>query len=933
MTERTLTDATAKAIEQALNIARDNGHSTADPLHLAVVLFQGDDSIGARVCTRVSGDAQVDASVIRRNLQKALLKKPSQTPAPLQASLSNALSQLLQRASKQAKANGDALLALDHLLMALYDDKEMSKTLQDSGLNKKVAQTTVEDLRGGRKVTSASAEEQYEALEKYGVDLVKEAEEGRLDPVVGRDEEIRRVIQILSRRTKNNPCLVGEPGTGKTAIVEGLARRIVEGDVPETLKGVSLRTLDMGALVAGAKYRGEFEERLRAVLDEVKRANGKIVLFVDEIHLVLGAGKTDGAMDAANLLKPMLARGELRMVGATTIEEYRKHIEKDAAFERRFQTVTVNEPGVMDTISMLRGLTDRYEAHHGVRISDAAVVAAAELSHKYINHRFNPDKSIDLIDEAAATKRTALDSRPEKIDQLERRILQMEIEATALGREKDKASKKRKESIQQEVANLKEELAPLNAKWEADRGRAEELKEIKEKLTTLEAKAAQAQRMGDYEKVADLRYGAIPDLKAHLARIEKEEDERKAKAAGDTVGMLDETITAEDIAEVISRWTGIPVARLSQTERERLLKLDKRLMQRVIGQESAIQQVTDCILRSKAGLSRPNQPTGSFLFLGSTGVGKTELAKALFSELYDGDERHLVRIDMSEYTESHSVARLVGAPPGYVGHDEGGQLTEAVRRRPYTVVLFDEVEKAHPQVLTLLLQVLDEGRLTDSKGRTVDFTNAVIILTSNLGAEYLLNVTTSADDTDATNAQLQEAAHTAALRKVQASFPPEFLNRLSAIVMFNALGTSQLEQIVQKAMIGVKRRLATRGIRVILESSGAQAVLAASYDPSYGARPVERYLENTVVTTLSRMLISGELVGGTTVHIEAVPLKKNKDEDDDDSHDSLDDCNVPVTKKARSMLHFRVEHDEDNVEMITDTTDDGPSESWEEMED
>merc|ERR1711959_530772 len=727
-----------------------------------------------------------------------------------------------------------------------------------------------------------------------------EAAEGRLDPVIGRDEEIRRMVQILSRRTKNNPVLVGEPGTGKTAVVEGLARRIVEGDVPETLKGVSLRTLDFGALVAGAKYRGEFEERLRAVLDEIKNAEGKMVVFVDEIHLVLGARKTDGAMDAANLLKPMLARGELRMIGATTNDEYRQHIEKDTAFERRFQKVAVQEPSVENTVSMLRGLVGRYEAHHGVRIADAALVAAAELSSKYITNRYNPDKSIDLMDEAAATKRTTLDSRPVKIDQLERRILQLEIEATALKREKDSASTKREKSIREEISNLKELVAPLNAKWEAERGRADELKEIKEKLETLEAKALQAERVGDYEKAADLKYGAIPDLKAHLAKMEREEAERRANrnknASGegdDDESILDEVVTPEDSAGVISRWTGIPVSKLSQTDRERLLKLDQRLQSRVIGQDPAIKEVTDAILRSKAGLARENQPTGSFLFLGPTGVGKTELSKALFSELYDGDERHLVRIDMSEYQEQHSVARLIGAPPGYVGHDEGGQLTEAVRKKPYTVVLLDEVEKAHPRVLTILLQVLDEGRLTDSKGRTVDFTNTVIILTSNVGAEFLLGLTENSTE-DQT-----EFAHERVMDRVRNSFAPEFLNRLSAIVMFNSLGVDQLEKVVQKAMKGVKRRLATRGVKVHLESSGVRAILEASYDPSFGARPVERYLEGAVVTTLSRMLISGELTSGTIVHIEA------------------GNTSSPIAKKPRNTttmrgddnLQYRVEHD------------------------
>jgi ATP-dependent Clp protease ATP-binding subunit ClpB len=887
MTERTLTDATSKVIEEALAVARDNGNSTAEPIHLAAVLFQGDESIGARVCTRAP---TIDINLVRRQLQQHLLKMPSQTPAPIEATFSSYLSQLFQRAKKAAAANGDALVALDHVFMALYDVPQVQGAFQEAGLTRKIAQAAVDDLRGGRKVTTASAEEHYEALEKYGINLLKLAEAGKLDPVIGRDEEIRRLVQILSRRTKNNPVLVGEPGTGKTSIVEGLARRIVEGDVPETIKGCSLRTLDMGALVAGAKYRGEFEERLRAVLDEVKQAEGKIILFIDEIHTVVGAGAAEGSMDASNLLKPMLARGELRMIGATTLEEYRKHIEKDKALERRFQQVLVEEPGVTDTISMLRGLTDRYEAHHGVRISDAALVSAAQLSDRYITHRFNPDKAIDLIDEAAARKRTTLDSRPERIDKLERQILQLEIEATALGREKDKASNKRRSTIQEEIDNLKEELRPLSEKWQADRGRADELKLIKEKMTTLESKAASAERMGDYEMAVDLKYGAIPDLQGHLKKIEREEAERKAQAklSEDEESMISEVVTPQDIAEVISRWTGIPVARLSQTDRERLLKLDERLRERVIGQETALQEVTDCILRSKAGLSRPSQPTGSFLFLGPTGVGKTETAKALFSELYDGDERHLVRIDMSEYTEQHSVARLVGAPPGYIGHDEGGQLTEAVRRRPYTVVLFDEVEKAHPRVLTLMLQILDEGRLTDSKGRTVDFTNTVIILTSNVGAEFLLNLTEDSDK--------KEAAQNAVMAQVQGRFPPEFLNRLSAIVMFNSLGPSQLEKIVQKSMKGVRKRLAAQGVRVILETNGVKAILAASYNPNYGARPVERYLESTVVTALSRMLISGELTSGSVVRIEAIEGVEE---------DSFDDVSFPLQKKAR--LRYIVE--------------------------
>ncbi|VEU38325.1 unnamed protein product [Pseudo-nitzschia multistriata] len=868
-------------------------------MHLAAVLFNGDDSIGARVCSKAHGAS--DVTLIRRNLQKLLLKRPSQSPAPLEATPSHALAQLLNRAKKAAAANGDALIALDHLLIQIFEERELKKAIEtESGLTKKAAQAAVDEIRGKKKVTSASAEDQYEALQKYGIDLVKSAEEGKLDPVIGRDEEIRRMVQILSRRTKNNPVLVGEPGTGKTAIVEGLARRILEGDVPETLKGVSVRTLDFGALVAGAKFRGEFEERLRAVLDEVKSAEGKMLVFVDEIHLVLGAGKTDGAMDAANLLKPMLARGELRMIGATTNDEYRKHIEKDTAFERRFQKVIVNEPNVENTISMLRGLVGRYEAHHGVRIADASLVTAAELSNKYITSRFNPDKSIDLMDEAAATKRTALDSRPEQIDQLQRRILQLEIETTALKREKDKKSRKREKELQEEISNLKEEVAPLNAKWEAERGRADELKESKTKLDALEAKLLQAERVGDYVKAADLKHGAIPDLKDHLANIEREEAERRKNRNkdDDDGSIMDEVVTPEDIAGVISRWTGIPVSKLSQTDRERLLRLDQRLQQRVVGQNPAIKEVTDAILRSKAGLSREGQPTGSFLFLGPTGVGKTELSKALFSELYDGDERHLIRIDMSEYQEQHSVARLIGAPPGYVGHDDGGQLTEAVRKKPYTVVLLDEVEKAHPKVLTILLQVLDEGRLTDSKGRTVDFTNTVIILTSNIGAESLLVLTENSQEHEV------EAAHDKVMEKVRYSFAPEFLNRLSAIVMFNSLGIKQLEKVLHKSMKGVKRRLASRGIKIELERSGVQAILEASYTPSFGARPVERYLEATVVTKLSRMLISGELTSGTIVHIEGKEMTQSEESE-----------HGRIAKRSRNghHLYYRLENaDYDN---------------------
>lgn len=896
--DRTMTDATTKALQEALVIARDNGHSQAEPIHLASALFAEDDGIGSRVVARSDAGCGpspiIDVRLVRQGLSRAMLTRPAQNPPPHEASMSSSLQKVIQRAMALAKSNADSLVALDHLLVAIYDDRSTKDVLESAGLTKKVVEKTVQSIRGKRKITSTSAEETFEALEKYGIDLVKEAEDGKLDPVIGRDDEIRRVIQILCRRTKNNPCLVGEPGVGKTAIVEGLARRILDGDVPVNLQGVALRTLDMGALVAGAKYRGEFEERLRAVLDEVKQAEGNIILFVDEVHLVLGAGKSDGAMDAANLLKPMLARGELRMIGATTLEEYRQHIEKDSAFERRFQKVLANEPSVESTVSILRGLVDRYEAHHGVRISDAAICAAAQLSDRYITNRFLPDKAIDLVDEAAAQVRVQLDSRPEKIDVLERKVVQLEIESTALSREKDKASKKRRKEVHDEIANLREELEPLNQKWEADRGRAEELKNAKEKLTRLEAKVASAERVGDYEKAADLKYGAIPDLKAHIETIVREEEKRKADQAEKMGGCEDEdslaleVVLPKHIADIISRWTGIPANKLTQTERERILKLGDRLKERVVGQEEAVGAVVDSIMRSKAGLARASQPDSSFLFLGPTGTGKTELAKALFSELYDGDERSLVRIDMSEYTEEHSVSRLIGSPPGYIGHEEGGQLTEAVRRKPYTVVLFDEVEKAHKKILTVLLQVLDEGRLTDSRGRTVDFTNTVIILTSNLGAQFLL-------DYDKTSEISRDLARKSVMSAVKSHFSPEFLNRLSSVVMFNSLGADQLGKICQKSLCSVKRRLVEQGIRVVLEKSGAEAIIDNSFDPSYGARPVERYLEQTIVTKLSKMLISGELESGYTVFIEGV-------DDEDDSFEVVE----PEKKRAKT-LSYRIE--------------------------
>ncbi|KAJ3410463.1 hypothetical protein HDV05_003725 [Chytridiales sp. JEL 0842] len=872
------TDKTAQLITKSQDLARDFGHATINPVHFLAALFEDEDGLFKSLLSK----AGADPVVVERKVKSKLVQFPAQTPAPDEVSFSGTAVKVLRNADDIRKKQKDSHVAVDHVILALLEDKESMTVLHDGGVNKKALEQAVASVRGGRRVDSKSAESQYEALSKYAVDLVSLARDGKLDPCIGRDEEIRRVIRVLARRTKNNPVLIGEPGTGKTAIVEGLAQRILRKDVPESLQ-CKLYSLDLAALVAGAKYRGEFEERLKSVLNEVKEADGGIIMFIDEIHMVLGAGKTDGAMDAANMLKPMLARGELRLIGATTLSEYQKYVEKDPAFERRFQQVMVREPSVEATISILRGLANRYENYHGVKISDSAIVSAATLADRYITNRFLPDKAIDLLDEAAANTRVQLDSEPEAIDILARKHLQLEIEATALAKETDTGSQARLSKVKEEMAKIKEQLKPLKLRYEAEKGRLDEIRNLKVKLETLRTKITDAEMRYDLALAADLKFGAVPDLERKIALLEQQhQEERRRMASGGSpnggsdvedyggvkVGkiLLTEVVGPDQIMEVVARWTGIPVERLSKSQVDRLLSLGDALHKRVVGQDEAVDAVADAILRSRAGLAGRNQPIGSFLFLGPTGVGKTELAKTLALELFDDDKKGLIRFDMSEYMEQHSVARLIGAPPGYVGYESGGQLTEAVRRKPYCVVLFDEIEKAHPQVLNVLLQILDDGRLTDSQGRLVDFTNVVIIMTSNIGSTYLQEVD-----------EVTEQVKTNVMSQVRKTFKPELLNRITDIVVFGPLRQRQLHKIVFAQLADISKRLEDRNIKLEMTSRAADAVLEASYDPHWGARPLRRYLERHIVTQLSRMLVAGELQDGSKATVETAGEKRQRE--------------------------------------------------------
>ena len=844
------TQKSVEAVNDMEKIASDYGNQQITEQHLLLALLKQDQGLIPKLITKMD----IDLNYFTNDIEQMVASLPK-VSGNVQVYVDKYVNDALIHAEDEAKAMGDEYVSVEHLFLSImkYESPEIKDKFKEFGITRERFLEALSSVRGNQVVTSDSPEDTYDALEKYGYEMVERAREQKMDPVIGRDAEIRHVIRILSRKTKNNPVLIGEPGVGKTAAVEGLAQRIVKGDVPDTLKNKKIFALDMGALVAGAKYRGEFEERLKAVLNEIKNSNGEMLLFIDEIHTIVGAGKTEGSMDAGNMLKPMLARGELHCIGATTLDEYRKYIEKDQALERRFQPVMVDEPSVEDTISILRGIKERYEVYHGVKITDAALVAAATLSDRYISDRFLPDKAIDLIDEACASVKTQLDSMPEELDELNRKIMQLTIEESALKKEDDPLSGQRLEDLQKELAELNEKFAAGKAQWDNEKNEVSHVSELREQIEKVKQDAEIATQKGDYEKAGELTYSQLPAL-----RKEYEEEEEKLK--GKDVSMVHEAVDEDEIAEVVSRWTGIPVAKLNESERNKTLHLDEKLHERVIGQDEAVEKVTEAIIRSRAGIKDPSKPIGSFLFLGPTGVGKTELAKTLAANLFD-DENNIVRLDMTEYMEEFSVSRLIGAPPGYVGYDEGGQLTEAVRRKPYSVVLFDEIEKAHPDVFNILLQVLDDGRITDSQGRTVDFKNTIIILTSNLGSEYLL------DGIDA-DGNITDEAKNNVDKLLKASFRPEFLNRLDEIIMFKPLTKDNIGNIVDLLMKNVNKRLVDKQLKVALSDSAKQYVIDNGFDPQFGARPLKRFLTKNVETLAARVILEGKVSEGDTIFID-----------------------------------------------------------------
>lgn len=844
--EQNFTQKSMSAISEAHNFAIRYKHSEIKTEHLLLALINQMDGLIPNILQKMG----INPAELTKKLEAKLNSMPKIEGGVGEVRPNAEVNRIIVGAEDYAKKMGDSYISTEHLFLAAFDNNSF---LKENGVNKKQFENVLNEVRGGRKIMTDNPENTYEALDKFGKDLVELARKGKLDPIIGRDQEIRRAIQILSRRNKNNPILIGEPGVGKTAIAEGIAQRILKGDVPENLKDKTIFSLDLGALVAGAKYRGEFEERLKAVLEEIENSEGRIILFIDEVHNIVGAGKTEGSMDAGNLLKPMLARGEVKVIGATTIDEYRKYIEKDAALERRFQPVMVNEPTIEDTISILRGLKEKFEIFHGIRITDNAIVTAATMSDRYINDRFLPDKAIDLIDEAAAKVKTEINSMPVELDEITRRLMQLEIEKVALSKETDKASKERLTTLEKEIADLKDEEKELKSQWEREKQEAGKVAKINEEIEKIKLQIEEAQRKNDYNKLAELQYGKLPELEK-----QKEAEEEKAKDNSSVANkLLKQEIDSEEIAEVVGKWTGIPVAKLLQGEREKILHLAEHMKKRVIGQDEAIETISDTIIRSRAGLKDPNRPIGSFIFLGPTGVGKTYLTKTLAFNLFD-DEDNIVRIDMSEYMDKFSVTRLIGAPPGYVGYEEGGQLTEAVRRKPYSVILFDEIEKAHPDVFNVLLQLLDDGRLTDGKGKIVDFKNTIVIMTSNIGSEIILN-----------DPMVSEPTKEAVLDEMKHRFKPEFLNRIDDIIVFKALGKESVKNIVNLILEGINERLKEQYIKVEFTDKALDYIVDEAYDPAYGARPLKRFVQKDIETNLSKMILGGEVPENSIVKVDS----------------------------------------------------------------